>query len=75
MVVLAERHSVFSSLLSKEDVAQMVERSLCMREARGSIPRISNLTFKLQLIFKAQMVERSLCMREARGSIPRISKF
>lgn len=24
------------------DVAQMVERSLCMREARGSIPRISN---------------------------------
>ena len=23
------------------DVAQMVERSLCMREARGSIPRIS----------------------------------
>ena len=26
------------------DVAQMVERSLCMREARGSIPRISSLT-------------------------------
>jgi hypothetical protein len=25
------------------DVAQMVERSLCMREARGSIPRISIL--------------------------------
>ena len=24
------------------DVAQMVERSLCMREARGSIPRISS---------------------------------
>ena len=23
------------------DVAHMVERSLCMREARGSIPRIS----------------------------------
>ena len=27
------------------DVAQMVERSLCMREARGSIPRISMFSF------------------------------
>ena len=27
--------------LSTEDVAQMVERSLCMREARGSMPSIS----------------------------------
>ena len=31
------------------DVAQMVERSLCMREARGSIPRISKSTFYQQL--------------------------
>ena len=29
----------------KGDVAQMVERSLCMREARGSIPRISIFFF------------------------------
>jgi hypothetical protein len=28
------------------DVAQMVERSLSMREVRGSIPRISNLLFR-----------------------------
>ena len=27
------------------DVAQMVERSLSMREVRGSIPRISNILF------------------------------
>ena len=32
------------------DVAQMVERSLSMREVRGSIPRISNLYFFLLLI-------------------------
>ena len=30
-----------SELNHNGDVAQMVERSLCMREARGSIPRIS----------------------------------
>ena len=29
------------------DVAQMVERSLSMREVRGSIPRISIYFFKL----------------------------
>ena len=28
--------------LSIRDVAQMVERSLCMREVRGSFPRIYN---------------------------------
>ena len=28
----------------KGDVAHMVERSLCMREVRGSIPRISNIS-------------------------------
>jgi hypothetical protein len=31
------------------DVAQMVERSLCMREARGSIPRIS-IFFSVSLL-------------------------
>lgn len=32
----------FSRFKIKGDVAQMVERSLSMREARGSIPRISS---------------------------------
>ena len=35
------------------DVAQMVERSLCMREVQGSIPCISNL-FSLRFIFSSQ---------------------
>ena len=30
-----------STVLNYGDVAQMVERSLCMREVRGSMPRIS----------------------------------
>ena len=33
------------------DVAQMVERSLSMREVRGSIPRISNLFFFFFVFF------------------------
>jgi hypothetical protein len=33
------------------DVAQMVERSLSMREARGSIPRISSFFICPQFIF------------------------
>ena len=32
---------IFKRTTSKGDVAQMVERSLSMREVRGSIPRIS----------------------------------
>ena len=30
-----------STVINHGDVAQMVERSLCMREVRGSMPRIS----------------------------------
>ncbi|GIY27109.1 hypothetical protein CDAR_456601 [Caerostris darwini] len=46
-------------------VAQMVERSLSMREVPGSIPGASNCVGGV-----AQMVERSLSMREVPGSIP-----
>ena len=35
------------------DVAQMVERSLSMREVRGSIPRISNLFLKIVIFFNS----------------------
>ena len=33
--------------LATGDVAQMVERSLCMREVQGSIPCISTLKLKV----------------------------
>ena len=35
---------------TKGDVAHMVERSLCMREVRGSIPRISTFFFSSFLV-------------------------
>ena len=40
---------VVSSLVSDQegDVAQMVERSLSMREARGSIPRFSIASYMI----------------------------
>ena len=46
-------HELCSEASSKgnhyEDVAQMVERSLCMREVRGSMPRITKKFFKIRL--------------------------
>ena len=43
-------HELCSEASSKgnhyEDVAQMVERSFCMREVRGSMPRITKTFFK-----------------------------
>ena len=65
----------------------MVERSICIREAPGSIPGFSSFfllvknsfTELVQRIFKedpgelAQMVERSLSMREVPGSMPGFS--
>ena len=74
--------------LSSGELAQMVERSLSMREVRGSMPRFSNNYFlqkphirhcHIAFFFAnclgelAQMVERSIRIREARGSIPRFS--
>jgi hypothetical protein len=44
---------VYTNILHQGDVAQMVERSLCMREARGSIPRIS-ISRRCFLIFNFQ---------------------
>ena len=34
-------YNIYTETFINEDVAQMVERSLSMREVRGSIPRIS----------------------------------
>ena len=57
----------------------MVERSLSMREALGSIPRFSTnpgLRRETKVLLHgelAHMVERALRMREALGSIPRFS--
>jgi hypothetical protein len=44
MVKTLQKHEILiiTALHHKGDVAQMVERSLSMREVRGSIPRISN---------------------------------
>ena len=40
--MLSRNSMIKSHIFLDGDVAQTVERSLCMREARGSIPRISN---------------------------------
>ena len=39
-----------STVLNYGDVAQMVERSLCMREVRGSMPRISKTKATHQMV-------------------------
>ncbi|RDX74060.1 Pentatricopeptide repeat-containing protein, mitochondrial, partial [Mucuna pruriens] len=49
-IVVRDRYRFHS--FKQGDVAQMVERSLCMREARGSIPRISISRFLFVFLFK-----------------------
>ena len=44
MFLLSDR--IINGIVRRGDVAQMVERSLSMREVRGSIPRIS-ISFSL----------------------------
>ena len=76
--------------LSSGELAQMVERSLSMREVRGSMPRFSSNCFlqKTQIRHShiaffcvhclgelAQMVERSIRIREPLGSIPGFSNY
>jgi hypothetical protein len=51
-------------------VAQMVERSLSMREVQGSIPCISTTAFDSSRGAFSSVVERPFCIRKAEGSNP-----
>ena len=49
-LLLLTEIKAFSTVLNYGDVAQIVERSLCMREVRGSMPRISKTRATHQMV-------------------------
>jgi hypothetical protein len=59
------KYSLKRTIMRNGDVAQMVERSLCMREVRGSIPRISIDLFCISghFIFSNRLHGRGLAPR------------